>query len=198
MSENQVRRVRTSLVPGDVYGALRLACMAFGAPLERRGLLIFLAQVWHETDGGHSSFGWNLAGIKWAPGCGCDYYTAPTTELEDGKDKLVDANFRSYSSLKDGAYDFVRLIGVRFVSAWSAAAAGDIDAYAHNLKTGGYYTAVEGAYDRALRARFAQLDPLIAGDTVPATPSAINVIHPPVPDGPTGDPPPPDPEDEPA
>lgn len=59
--------------------------------------------------------------------------------------------FRAYDSAESGAADYVRLLERRFPGALEAAANGDVEGFAHVLKSKGYFTADEGAYARAMR-----------------------------------------------
>lgn len=59
--------------------------------------------------------------------------------------------YRAYATLEDGAHDFVGLIARRFPKAWALLNSRDVDAYAHELKAGGYYEAPEAAYAAGMR-----------------------------------------------
>lgn len=157
-----------------LYAVLRTAWrQQLGGEPARSALLVLLAQWSLETAGGSASNNWNLAGIKYTPGCGADYAQYLTREVQAGKAVTLMQRFRAYDSLEDGAADYLRLLRTRFGAAMAFAAAGDVQAFAHALKLAGYYTAPEDEYAAGLRARYALLDQAIDEDTQPATPTAL-------------------------
>jgi len=199
MTETLVRAEKTPLAATDVYLALRAQWVAqVGCEPTRAQLLTLLAQVWLETGAGASSYGYNLGGIKHVPGDGHDFYQVQTHEVIGGVTKVVIQPFRSYASLSEAAGDYLHLIRTRFGYAWPSVESADLDAYAHALKTRGYYTADEHDYAAALHVRYKQLDAQIGEDTVPGVPIAIARTQPAPGDDasdqptPPGDLPPPD------
>ena len=109
------------------------------------------ARVELETAHGTSMINYNFGGIK---GVGPSGLTAraKTPEVIDGKAKTIVDGFRAYRTLDEGAEDYVRLLKGHFSGALSAADAGSMDGFAHELKRAGYYTASEHDYASALRS----------------------------------------------
>lgn len=179
MTENLVRAERTPLDAREVFDALGDRWRAtVASEATRPRVLVLVAHVWHETGAGTCSYGWNLAGIKWVPRCGRDFYQVRTNEVVEGKDGkpttvTVTGNFRSYADLADAISDYLALIRGQFGFAWPAVEACDPRDFAHRLRARGYYTAPEQVYADALVARYRQVSGLIAEDTSPETPGAI-------------------------
>lgn len=175
MSENLVRAERTILHPRDVYDALvdRWRATVATEPARQR-VLVLLAQIWHETAAGSLSYGWNLAGIKWTPGCGHDHYAESTGEDDaKGKETRIVAQFRSYPDLASSVADYMGLLRGQFGFAWPAVEAADPRDFAHRIRVRGWYTAPEQQYADAMAVRYQQVLGLISEDTVPDTPTAL-------------------------
>lgn len=174
MSENLVRAERTAIDARTLYDEFRAR---WGATVEseptRSRVLVLVAHVWHETAGGMASYGWNLAGIKYSPRCGHDYYQVQTSEVISGKPCTVIAAFRSYPDLAASVADYMALLRGRYGVAWASVENGDPAGFAHALRSGGYYTAPEGLYTAALVRRYGQVGALISEDTEPSTPISI-------------------------
>lgn len=174
VADRLVPTVRTRISVQPLYAVLRNAWRSqLGSEPARSALLVLLAQWSLETANGSASNNWNLAGIKYAPGCGSDYAQYLTREVVAGKPITVMQRFRAYDSLEDGAADYLRLLRTRFGAAWAFAVAGDVQAFAHALKLARYYTAPEDQYVAGLRSRYALLDQAIDEDTQPSTPTAL-------------------------
>jgi len=62
--------------------------------------------------------------------------------------------FRAYSTLQDGAHDYVESLFNRFSKAWPAIIAGDPDQFVHQLKVQGYFTADEATYTKTVHSLF--------------------------------------------
>jgi hypothetical protein len=107
------------------------------------------AQASVETGGGKAMYNFNFGGIK---GSGPQGKSAAcmTHEVISGKDVTVRQNFRAYSSLEQGAEDYVRVLVGKFGGALPSAASGNLGGFAHALKQAGYYTASESDYTAAL------------------------------------------------
>jgi hypothetical protein len=65
-------------------------------------------------------------------------------------------NFRAYYDLETGVLDYLRFLSgrKRYASAWAAAARGDVVGFVRALKAGGYFTADEAPYLRAVVSLF--------------------------------------------
>jgi hypothetical protein len=124
----------------------RTGCPARGATLD-----VLAAQVSLETAHGSAMFNYNFGGIKGASPSGETAHYL-THEVENGHELTVDQGFRAYGSLDEGARDYVNVLAARFPGAFSKAASGDVDGFAHALKQAHYYTASEQDYDAGLRA----------------------------------------------
>jgi flagellar protein FlgJ len=111
---------------------------------------VLTAQSSLETASGKKMFNFNFGGIK---GHGPSGMTARygTTEVIDGQTVKIRDGFRAYASLEEGASDYLSLLSRRYPGAIAAAERGDVDAFAHELKARGYYTASEDHYRDALR-----------------------------------------------
>ena len=124
------------------------------------------AQASVETGSGRAMYNFNFGGIK---GAGPEGQTAScmTHEVIAGKDVTLRQNFRAYSSLDQGADDYVRVLVAKFGGALPSAASGDLSGFAHALKQAGYYTASENDYAKALSNAAGQLGPTIPGELAP-------------------------------
>ena len=133
-----------------------------GAAPSARLLDVLTAQASLETGSGKSMYNYNFGGIKGYSPSGMTA-CCRTKEVLDGKEVDIRDGFRAYSSLEEGAVDYVSLMRGRFGSAMSFAKQGDVDGFAHALKKSGYYTAPEEKYAAALRVH-ANLAAKGAGD----------------------------------
>jgi len=68
------------------------------------------------------------------------------------REVVIKDGFRAYSSLDEGAVDYVRTMKSQFSSALAPAARGDINGFAAELKRSHYYTASEADYARGLNS----------------------------------------------
>lgn len=123
----------------------------FGSAASPQALDVLTAQVSLETGSGTSMYNYNFGGIKGAGPTG-KTAVARTKEVLGGKTVEIRDGFRAYDSIDDGAADYLGLLRDRFAPALDAARRGDVDGFAAKLKRGGYYTASEEDYARALRA----------------------------------------------
>lgn len=121
-----------------------------GAAPSERTLDVLTAHASLETASGGRMYNFNFGGIKGTSPAGLTT-AAMTHEVIDGRRTEVRAFFRAYRTLDEGAEDFVGLLNRRYGAALDAAAAGDPDAYAHALKSRGYYTGDESDYADTLR-----------------------------------------------
>lgn len=174
--------VRTLLDPVEVKASLARAwCYRFGEAPSQNALALLMAQIALET-GLSSCIAWNVGNLKASPGGSTDWTFFTTWELEpkeqaevkaaadpthvqiigekDGKLKVVyhpdraECCFRAFRSLDDGIGAYFALLANRYARAWPAVRAGDPAAFAHVLRSLGYYTAPEADYARGLAARF--------------------------------------------
>lgn len=111
---------------------------------------ILSAQASLETGRGRSMYNFNFGGIKGTSPGGLTT-VARTHEWEGGARYETHAHFRAYGSLDEGAQDFLSLLHRRYGDAVAAATRGDVDGYAHALKSHGYFTGPEARYANDLR-----------------------------------------------
>lgn len=184
MSEHEVAPSRTPILAGDLYLVLRRAWRTLlRSEPSRASLLVLLAQWHYETGGGGASICWNLAGIKYTPGCGHNWASYTTQENVGGQWRTIHppdpgCRFRAYDSLDDAAADYLALLTKRFAAAWPAVVAGDVKAFAQALSDEHYYTAPVAQYTAGLEARLAVVEREVGGDTQPATPISIARVQP--------------------
>lgn len=179
MVDSLLPSVRTPVAPSDLYAVLRAEWRAqVGSEPSRASLLVLLAHWDFETGGGGACIAYNLAGIKYTPGCGTDYASYITQEYIGGKPVTIHppdpgCRFRAYGSLDEGAADYLKELRGQFGFAWPAVVAGDVADFAHRLKLRNYYTAPEATYARGLEARRLVLDARIGKDTDPDVASCL-------------------------
>lgn len=148
----EVEAKQTSVSHGDIRKAIEHALAAeTGHSPSAKTVDVLTAHASLETASGARMFNYNFGGIK---GAGPSGETAryKTHEVIEGKEVTIRDGFRAYGSLDEGAADYVRLMRGRFGAAVGAAERGDLDGFAHALKTSGYYTADESKYASALHA----------------------------------------------
>ena len=156
MTENLVPAKQSHHTAADLYNALRTA-----APeLSRVSLLVLLAQWDLETGGGVFMWCNNIGNAKHVPGDGHDYCAFRHNEIIDGKEIWIDPPndpFRAYSTLADGAKDYLAMLQREFRAAWPAVLAGDPAAFVRAIKAAHYFTGDEASYQRNVVALDAQL-----------------------------------------
>ena len=166
---------RTVASPSAIRGALTRAVQQVTGQAPRPSLVAVLnAQVSLETGGGRSMFNYNFGGIKGTGPSGLTA-TAPTHEVSNGATVATRAGFRAYTSIDEGARDYVSLIARRYPEAFQAAAGGDVDGFAHALHQGGYYTATEVSYANGLRGALGMPQRADSGSD-PATGAPTNAV----------------------
>ncbi len=152
ISVRHVEAHRTPVSQADLRGAIgRAYTKVTGKTASAATLDTLTAQASLETGRGGSMYNYNFGGIKGhsASGDTADYMTH---EVLGGQDVKIKQGFRAYSSLDEGAEDYVKVLQKRFSGALDAAGTGNVDSFAHALKQEGYYTASETSYASALRS----------------------------------------------
>ena len=143
----------THATPAQMRAAIATAYQNVTGRAPTKGALdTITAQAMVETARGTSMINYNFGGIKGQSPQGMTT-RAKTVEVENGKTTHIVDGFRAYGSLQDGATDYVKLLHDRFSSAFSRADAGDVNGFAHELKSAHYFTANESDYAAALRAQ---------------------------------------------
>jgi flagellar protein FlgJ len=143
---------RTPVSTADLRSAIGRAYRRLaGGPPSSAMLDTLTAQASLETGGGAQMYNYNFGGIKAGSHAG-DRANYLTHEVVAGKDLTVRQAFRAYTSLDEGAEDYVRVLSHNFGTALSSAQVGDVRGFAHALKQAGYYTASEDQYASALQS----------------------------------------------
>jgi hypothetical protein len=155
--------VRTRLSPGDALDAIVDAhnSVVGGDPSDEC-LEILGAHSALETAQWQAMWNNNFGNIRGS------FFGAWTSfragEIEDGHEVILepgpDNMFRAYPNRVVGAKDFLAFIAIashppepnRYAMAWEAAQNGDAAGYVYGLKQGGYFTANEDRYLKALRS----------------------------------------------
>lgn len=170
MAETQLPDVLTPITPASLYKALRTV----DPTLSRASLLVLLAQVAEET-GWRACHCYNLGNVKHVSGDGRDFCCFQHDEYVNGirtwPDPAKDP-FRAYSTLEDGAADYLELLKHRFSSAWPSVLAGDPKGFVHALKLAHYFTGDEATYTRNVVALDAQL-----AREIPEEPPLAPMLH---------------------
>jgi len=131
------------------------------------------AQASLETASGSQMYNYNFGGIKGASPRG-DTANYLTHEVVDGHQATLRQGFRAYTSLDQGAEDFVRVLAQRFGPALASAQVGDERGFAHALKQAGYYTASEGQYASALLSLSGKSEPVDIVQAVPSLQASVS------------------------
>jgi hypothetical protein len=169
----------TPVTPGQVLASLETGwTRLFGAPPHRTSLLVLLSQWALETGRGRSMHCYNLGNVKSNQQSG-DWCFFRCDEILNGKVVWFEPDdpgccFRAFTSLDDGAFDYLRTLRNRFEGAWPAVLAGDPAAFSHALRQQRYYTADEGQYTATLVALFSEFSRTLGA---PVTP--VNAAPPP-------------------
>jgi hypothetical protein len=148
----EVAAKKTVTAPSQVRAALAKAHQELTGEAAPNQLLdILTAHVSLETAGGTRMFNYNFGGIKGKSPAGetARYMTHEVTET--GERKAMSQPFRAYSTLEDGAADYLQVMRARFPEALDQAKGGDPAAFASALKRRGYYTASEASYTSAIK-----------------------------------------------
>lgn len=165
----QTPAIRTVLTPTEAIDAIWHAHTdVIGGPCPIPLLEILSAQSALETARWHSMYCFNFGNIR-GTGDGEEWMTLKgADEYIDGfhvTGPKAEVGFAAYRERFSGARAFVRFLGVatrpphpnRYAAAWSAATAGDVDAYCRELKAHGYFTADLDQYTKGVRGTVAWL-----------------------------------------
>jgi hypothetical protein len=180
ISVRHVDAHRTPVSQADLRSAIgRAYTKVTGKSASAATLDTLTAQASLETGRGGSMYNYNFGGIKGhsASGDTADYVTH---EVLGGQDVKIKQGFRAYSSLDEGAEDYVKVLQKRFSGALDAAGSGNVDSFAHALKQEGYYTASETSYASALRSLSGQTGTSPAsnvGTTSPTAPGDLGSVN---------------------
>lgn len=125
-------------------------------------LAVLWGQYSLETGGGGACWNYNIGNYKKRPGDSHSKYCMlpGTWEMVGGKKIIINPPdpgcwFRSYDSLEQGVEDYILYLSSgRYASSWPAVLAGSPEAFAHQLKIHGFYTADEYDYGRGVRRNF--------------------------------------------
>jgi hypothetical protein len=163
-----VRDEIKTLHQGQAAVALRVAWIRFfGASPSNDSLALLWAQSALETGRWKDIHCYNYGNIK-------KRYANPKFNIEDDDhdwcmfrcNELINGklcwfdpphlqtHFRAYSSIEEGAEDYINFVAnrERYKKAWKEVINGDPAAFSHELKVAGYYTASENLYTRGVIA----------------------------------------------
>lgn len=188
---------RTPVSPEQVFLSFATAWqMLTGSPPERRVLHILHAQSALETGHWKSLWNYNLGGAKKHGQCDWTYFTTterfphaqadkhlasskPGSEValvkQDATHKTLRFAgkqpmncFASWEDLDSASKDHLALLFRRFPAAIERAKAGDVDGYVRALKKGGYFTASEEEYMKAVGSIARSYEKKLQGVTLPS------------------------------
>jgi hypothetical protein len=164
----------TPVTPAQVMASLKRAwTKLFNDTPHRTSLLVLLSQWALETGRGRSMHCYNLGNVKSSAQSG-DWCFFRCNEVINGKIVWFDPDkmgccFRAFTSLDDGALDYLQVLHNRFRKVWPAVLAGDPADYSHLLKVNHYYTADESKYTATVVALFNEFSRTIPDDAWPST-----------------------------
>jgi len=145
-----VEPTKTPVSKEQLRGAIRRGLEAVTGHAPSAKLVdVLTAHASLETASGARMYNFNFGGIKGASPSG-QTAVCRTHEVLDGRDVVIKDGFRAYTTLDEGALDYVRTMKERFAGALEPASRGDVAAFAASLKRAGYYTASEADYARGL------------------------------------------------
>lgn len=190
MADQRRPDVVTPLRPLDVAIAVRQAwVLAMGNEPARASVVLLCAHIGHET-AWHSCHAYNLGNRRWYAGCGYDYVSFATWELDrQGVKHVYDpanpaeepmCRFCAYDDLTEGARDYIDLLSSRFSLAWGAVVRADPADFANALKALGYYTDTQANYSAGLLRNLKVVDAVIPADVAAAadeSPTVPDVAH---------------------
>ena len=173
--------VKTLVTPEQVARALRVAWLRlFDAEVADHQLAVLMAQSALETGRWKSCWNFNLGNIKGGGAWAGDTCQFRLNEVIGGVVQWFDpphpqTTMRAYSTLADGAADYLWLLRRRFARAWDPILRGDPVAFSQTLKSLRYYTAPEEPYTKAVKSLTATYARLLAtlGPEAPAPVEAV-------------------------
>lgn len=163
----QIPATHTPVSAEDLYLALRSAWIdLWGETPSRQSLLVLVAQWALETGRGAHCIAWNLGNVRWTSGSHSDWCEFQTTEnLPSGVIREL-GKFRAFSSLEDGAMDYLDTLQTEFASAWEYVLSGNPIAFASAAKAHGYFTGDLSVYAKSMASIFSEFDrslPIVEG-----------------------------------
>lgn len=159
MSQQQLPAAYTPVAAEDLYLALRSAWIDLGGETpSRQSLLVLVAQWALETGRGAHCICWNLGNMRWTPGYPSDWCEFDTTEDLPSGVVYELGKFRAFSSLEDGARDYLETLKTEFASAWEYVLSGNPITFASAAKAHGYFTGDLSVYAKSMSSLFAEFD----------------------------------------
>jgi mannosyl-glycoprotein endo-beta-N-acetylglucosaminidase len=147
----------TPLEAADVARSFHAAFVrSFGHDPSTRSLAILMAQSALESGRWKSLHCYNFANIKASEAYEGNYCLYRCNEIINGKVEWFDpphaqCRFRAFENADDAAYDYlVFLLRPRFKPSWDKVIEGDPIGFVAALKAGGFFTAAEEPYRRAV------------------------------------------------
>lgn len=157
---DRVKRVRTEVSESQMKSAVSEAWNElFGSMPSKEQIALVLAQNSLETGNRKSMWNFNVGNITTDGKSQYNYFDDLTTDeqIKPGVWEKRNLKYRAYSSLKDGAKDYLRLLsGKHYSNAWQHIMTPDPIAFSKALKQSGYYTANEAPYTKALNSLYNQ------------------------------------------
>lgn len=152
----------TPCTAGEFMGAVRAALETLqGKTPSREFVAILTAQCALESGRWKSMHRNNPGNIKASASYEYFYCQFRCNEVIGGKVEWFDpphpqTNFRAFLDLETGVIDYLRFLSgrKRYAAAWVAAERGDVVGFVRALKLGGYFTADEAPYLRAVVSLF--------------------------------------------
>jgi hypothetical protein len=158
---NRVQRVKTEVSEAQMAQAIIDAWKKlFGKPPAKEQVAMILAQNALETNSRKAMWNNNVGNITTDGKGNFDYFDDLSTseQVSPGNWKKMRLKYRSYPTLSEGVQDYLNLLSKshNYASAWDKIVHPDPEAFSKALKAGGYYTANEAPYTRALTSLFSK------------------------------------------
>ena len=172
----EVAATRTPFTSAQLVAALTDAYRAqLGHDPATATLAILCAQIALETGNGRACEDWDLGNFKAAPGA--DFQSFKTWEMVAGVRTPMVCRFAVFPSLEAGAEAYLHDMYSRWTLAWSAAVAGDPQAFAFGLadqKPYPYYTADRHEYAAGVSRWTTYYLALLDHDPAPTEPEILS------------------------
>lgn len=161
--------VKTFFTAAELLEALAAAFLEqMGQAAPHEVLAVLAGQIALETNGGRACLDWDVGNFKAVPGA--DYQSFLTWEIVAGKRVDMVCRFAVFPSLEQGLSAYLHAMYTRWGAAWHYACLGDVEGFAHGLRTAGYYTAPEADYAAGVARWRDYYLALLGGDSAPTEP----------------------------
>jgi hypothetical protein len=158
---NRVQRVKTEVSEAQMAQAIIDAWKKlFGSNPAKEQVSMILAQNALETGNRKAMWNNNVGNLTTDGKSKLDYFDDLSTseQVSPGSWKKMNLKYRSYPTLSDGVADYLNLLSKshNYANAWDKIVHPDPEAFSKALKAGGYYTANEAPYTKALTSLFSK------------------------------------------